>query len=67
MTAIDYDRQFTVVDQTTADDVATQFRRQRIYSDAKAAFTSARRSESRGIDVAFARVGAYYIVWTVAA
>jgi hypothetical protein len=64
---INYEAQFKSIDRSTADEISAGFKRVRTYVSAKAAFTSAQRSEARGTDVAFAEVGGLYIVWTVAA
>ena len=61
---IDYEIQFKEIGDIDRIVVAAGFKRERIYWNAKQAFISAQRSEARGIDVAFAKRGGQYIVWT---
>jgi hypothetical protein len=65
---IDYDLQFKAITADEAAEVAREFKRERTYMSAKAAFTSAARSEAQGIDVALAKVECVgftlYRIWT---
>jgi len=66
---IDYDLQFKRITADEAAEVARDFKRERTYLSAKAAFTSAVRSEAQGIDVALAKITSpsgftLYRIWT---
>jgi hypothetical protein len=66
MTTIDYAAQFMAIDYLTAGSVSRGFKNHRTYSDPKAAYVSAKRSEDRGSSVAFAVTSdGVYHVWTV--
>jgi hypothetical protein len=63
---IDYAAQFKLVSDETAAEMTRTWKNHRTYLNAKQAFTSAQRTENRGIDVAFAKTGdCEYHVWTV--
>lgn len=61
---IDYERQFKIIGDVDRIAVSTEFKRERTYFSAEQAFKSAARSEARGLDVAFAKNGGLYVVWT---
>lgn len=64
MSNIDYAAQFKTITVAIADEMTRGWKRHRVYTDAKQAFTSAQRTEARGIDVAFATTGfGQYHVW----
>lgn len=67
--SIDYDRQFKALTLAEVIREGENWKRERHYLDAKNAFESARRSESRGVAVALAKTeresgGWAYFVWT---
>lgn len=62
--SIDYDRQFVALTPWDFLSVSAQWLHHRTYTNAKQAFESARRTESRGLAVAFAKWGDTYYVWT---
>lgn len=62
--AIDYERQFTDLNPLDLRAVDLRWLQRRSFSDPRQAFESARRTEARGIAVAFAKSGDTYYVWT---
>lgn len=60
---IDYEAQFMDIDEDTWVNMGA-WPNCRVYADPRKAFESARRTENRGIDVAFAKFCGSYYVWT---
>lgn len=64
-TTVNYDLQFKNLTFADIMREGEKWKRERVFFDAKKAFESARRSEARGVSVAFAKSesGAYF-VWS---
>ena len=64
MKDIDYELQFKTINTKDYDEVCRIWTRRRNFYTAEAAYRTARRLEGDGIDVAFAKYGDTYYVWT---